>query len=380
MAPVTNPPPPGNWGPPQPGPQPPYAQGQPPYGPPGQWPAQQGWGPPPQPPKNNSLKWLLIGVAVLLVIAITIGATLLFTRDGGDGGPPTATGTPPAAGDIASANDTGPVGIITEDPTCDPWRPINAAVKAKQDQGWAHRDYSIPADAWTPETHLMHEEMAQELVRAADQTVALAKMTPHRIMRELYEQTIAYWRAYADSIPTYSERDNSLAVVASNTSGALVTICASISQNAAATRGPLVTPGEPPSNLNHIGDPANPTPFLSTTKAKFCDDWDKATAKFEDDTAARREIDPAISSTDWTPEQRAVMDKAASRMSDFGDELVSISEKSDNSVVEDFASLSAQYWRAFAGAIPTYTTADSYLSATAANAYLIVYNACRATG
>ncbi len=39
---------------------------------------------------------------------------------------------------------------------------------------------------------------------AADQTVALAKLTPHRVMRELYQQFIAYARAYSDAIATYT--------------------------------------------------------------------------------------------------------------------------------------------------------------------------------
>ncbi len=49
---------------------------------------------------------------------------------------------------------------------------------------------------------------------AADQMVALAKLTPHRVMRELYEQFIAYSRAYADRIPTYTPPDDNLALVA----------------------------------------------------------------------------------------------------------------------------------------------------------------------
>ena len=102
------PPQPGPWdpgNPPPPGPPQGYQQH------PGYYP-QTVWGP--QPPKqNNGLKWLLIAVAVLLVIAITVGVTLFFTRGSGGGG-----STTPAASDIASANDTGPVAIITSDPTC----------------------------------------------------------------------------------------------------------------------------------------------------------------------------------------------------------------------------------------------------------------------
>ncbi len=46
--------------------------------------------------------------------------------------------------------------------------------------------------------------------RAADQTVQLVKLTPHRAVRELYEQFIAYARAYIAAIPTYTASDNHL--------------------------------------------------------------------------------------------------------------------------------------------------------------------------
>src|ERR1700755_275126 len=114
-------PPQGGWQPPQ-QPGPPSNPGQP-HGqqPPPGW--QQGWpqqpGPPPQ--KGNSLKWLLIAVVVLLVIGISVGATLIFTR-GGVGTTPTPTSV--AQSDIASANDNGPVSIITDEPTCNTYASI----------------------------------------------------------------------------------------------------------------------------------------------------------------------------------------------------------------------------------------------------------------
>jgi hypothetical protein len=167
---------------------------------------------------------LLIGVAVLLVIAISVGATLMFTRDGGDASP-TATRASPAPGEIASAHDTGPVTIITEDPTCEPSRPITDTLALQQRHGWESRDYTLPASVWTPEQRAMHEEVAEAMRRAADQSVQLAKNTPHRAMRELYEQSITFWRAYADSVPDYSPGDNYFGMAAGNASGAIVAIC-----------------------------------------------------------------------------------------------------------------------------------------------------------
>lgn len=369
---MTNPPPPGNWGPPQP----PYGQGQPPYGS-GPWPPQQGWGPPPQPPKNNSLKWLLIGVAVLLVIAISVGATLLFTRDGGGGTTQTANGNPPAAGEIASANDTGPVSIITEDPTCEPWRPIIDTLAKQERQGWEGRDYSQPAVTWTATQRAMHDTVAEAMRQAADQTVALAKLTPHRVMRELYEQSIAYWRAYADSIPTYTEKDNSLAVVARNSTGALVSICAAIEHGSAAARAHLAaSSGDYPPLSSPPPSSDLPPVFLKSPTGEPCSKWEGAADRFDTNIAAWQKIDPNIPAADWTAEQRAVVEAASPVMLQFADQIESIGQASGNSTFADFAGLSAQYWRAFAKSTSSFVPTDSYLSATAAYSEFLVRNAC----
>lgn len=374
---MTNPPPPGNWGTPQPGPQQPYGQGQPPYGPPGQWPQQPGWGPPPPPPKNNSLKWLLIGVAVLLVIAITVGATLLFTRDGG-GDPPTATGNTPAAGDIASANDTGPVSIITEDPTCEPWRPIISTLAKQERQGWEARPYDVPASAWTPDQRRMFEAVADAMRQAADQTVALAKLTPHRVMRELYEQSIAYWRAYADSIPRYIERDNFLAGVATDTSGALVAICDAIAQGSAGSRGPLVETSEARQNSSSLGTPDSPQPFMEASGNPVCAEWKRISDNFDRDGEPWRDADPNIPASEWDAQRRTIMYDVVPVMKALAKDLSVLGTKSDNPVLADFSDLAAQYWLAFAAAIPSYTAADSHLSAVAAYSTYAVFNACAA--
>lgn len=373
---MTNPPPPGNWGPPQP----PYGQGQPPYGS-GPWPPQQGWGPPPQPPKNNSLKWLLIGVAVLLVIAISVGATLLFTRDGGGGTTQTANGNPPAAGEIASANDTGPVSIITEDPTCEPWRPIISTLANQQRQGWDKRNHAVPSSSWNAADTQLHEATADAMRRAADQTLGLAKLTPHRIMRELYEQSVAYWRAYADSIPTYTPVNNSLAVTASDTSDSITSICGAIDNGAAAARRPLINSGN-----TTAGSATPPTPlespetFVKASDSEFCDEWSRLVKRFESDSTAWREWDATSPASDWTPEHRRMMESISPIMTGFAEDTQALGAQSGNALVADFARLSSQYLLAYVQAIPSYTSADSYLSSVGTLGYLTVFNACAAVG
>jgi hypothetical protein len=392
------PPPPDPYRPPQPGygpGQPAAGQWQPPQSTSGPQPAphsqpyaQQPWSPPPSipptgpPNKGSGLKWLLITVAVLLVVAISVGATLLFTRGNGDNSP-TATATPPttgAAGDIASANDTGPVSIVTEDPTCEPWRPIVDTLGAQERNGWDERDPSVPATAWTPEQQAQYDAVAQSMRTAADQTVALVKLTPHRVMRELYEQTIAYWRAYAASISTYTAMDDHIARVANTSSAAIVSICAAIRYRSAAERGPVVPQAPTPTMIAPVGDPADPQRFLASPANPVCGEWKVATSKFVNDTLAWQGIDPNIPATEWTAEQRTVNDQVVGVMLTFADRLQDLGQRSNNATLDDFAVLAAQYRRAYANSLPSYTPADNYLSAAAAQLAFTVNEACLAAG
>src|SRR3954470_18557537 len=146
------PPPPNQWGSQPPtGGQP---AGAPPWGPPlggaPQWGPQQPWGSPPGPPPHGGKgKRILGGIAVLAVIAVTVVITVLVVgKDSGNSPTPTpANGT---GSDIASANDKGPATIITEDPTCEPTRPILDTRASQEHNGWDTRDPSIPTSAWTP--------------------------------------------------------------------------------------------------------------------------------------------------------------------------------------------------------------------------------------
>jgi hypothetical protein len=201
-----------------PGPQQPYTGQQPAGYPQAPWPQQ---GVPPQ--KGNNLKWLLVAIAVLLVIGVTIGATLLFTR--GDGDTPPVPSTSAAPGDIASASDTGPVSIITEEPTCQTFNGINNALAGVEANGWSSQRSALgPASDWTPDQRAQVEAVATAMRNASDQSVALAKQTPNRVVRELYEQFIAYGRSYADNIDTYTPTDNHLASVNVSAGSAIIAI------------------------------------------------------------------------------------------------------------------------------------------------------------
>ncbi len=98
---------------------------------------------------SNRLKWALIAVTVLAIVAtILLGVTLF---GGGDAAKdPSAQSTKPGAGQTAdaSANDTGPVAVITEDPSCAAWTTINNSLSNNGAGIWNERDRTIPADQW----------------------------------------------------------------------------------------------------------------------------------------------------------------------------------------------------------------------------------------
>lgn len=365
------PPPNGPHMPPPGGPYPGPGPQQPP------WPQQQ-WAPPP-PPQNrgNGWKWALGGVALLAVIGVTAAVTLSVAGDDNGNGSPT---TPTASGnssEIASADDRDPVSVITEDPSCAPARPILDMRAAAQRNGWIERDPSIPATAWTPEVRAQYEAVEQSMRTSADQLVPIAKLTPHRAMRELYEQLIAYSRAYADSIPTYTPPDDNLALASVAAASSVTYICSAITYGSAAARAPLVSPLPTPSRVSPPSDPADPQRFL-TEPNSVCGDWDTAWSQFQKDTAAWRKIPADISASEWTPEQRAVNDEVETVMRRFASELEALGGRSDNPTLRDFADLSAQYHRAYAEGLPTYTPADNYLATSALNSAGIVQAACLA--
>lgn len=375
-------PPQGGWQPQQPGGPPPYGPPpagypqysgqQPPGFPQGPWPQQ-----PPPPPKGNSTKWLLIAIALLLVVGVSIGATLLFTRDGGDGpsNPPTS-GVP---SDIASANDTGPVSIITEEPTCKAFTAINNSLGDVQRNGWSEQRASLGAAAeWTPEQRTQVEAVATALVNSADQMVALARQTPHRVVRELYEQFIAYARAYRDSIPEYTPADDALAQANVNASAAIYGICQSIDTGSASRSISIPPAPEPTSPVVAPSDLEDPQRFI-TEANQSCDDWDERLVEVRAGTADWDKLDSAIPASQWTPERRAAEQSVQPILAKFADDMEAAGRSSGNPTFEDFASTAAIYFRAYLAVGDSYTGADSWLSYVPFRLANVISGACRAT-
>jgi hypothetical protein len=374
-------PPPGGWQPPQQsGPSPnqgqPYGQpGYNPQQPPLGWP-QRNWqqlGPPP--PRGNSLKWLLIGVAVLLVIGITVGATLLFTRDGG--GDSTNSPTSAAPSEFASANDNGPVKIVTDDPTCSAYINVNNRMAEVEANGWsAQRGELGPISQWNSDQKTQTQAVATAMRGAADQLIPLSKQTPHRLMRELYGQFIAYGRAYADRIDNYSPVDDGLATANVNIGSALASICNAIS-NGSASRAVVVAPAPAPTSIAPTGEAANPERFI-TTSDSTCTEWVQRSSKFTSDTTAWEALDASVPASEWTPERRAIEQSVQPLLSKYSDDLQAAGTQSGNPVLEDFAIAAALYLRAYISVGDSYTSADGWLSSAGFRITNAVSGACRA--
>lgn len=330
------------------------------------------------PKRDNSIKWALGLVIFLAVVAVAAVASLVFSGDGG--GPAGKPRPDPATtGEIASAEDLGPVAVIIDDPTCRAWTTINDTLAAAGEGKWNDRDRSIPAAEWTPEQQQLHMGAAAVLRSAAAQTVGLAKLTPHRVMRELYEQFIAFGRAYAEKVKEYTPADNNLAEAANSAASALGAICRAIDDGAAAARGPLTPPQGKPDLTATPADPANPVPFMASP-AGVCRNWHAALEDFIAKTADWQQMDPNISAILWNPQQKSVNMAAAQVLSNQSNTLEQLGRQSGNATLQDFAILAAQYQRAFVAAVQTYTPADQHLANAAAYTSALVAAACTAVG
>lgn len=351
--------------------------GPPPWGPP---PQQPQWGGPPSgppPPKGGKGKWVLGGVIVSLVVALAVTVTILVTRDGSNGNSP----APPGAGsasEYASANDTGPVNIITEDPTCDAWGRISREYsETTEGAGWPTRDAGVPAPAWTPDQRALYESVGVAMENAASKVDNLVMVTTHRVMRELYQQFQAYARAFASGIPSYEPEDDNLAVVVDNVASGLAMICSATDFGSAQAVSPLIEEAPDPTDAPSLGDSSKVELFLSKPSSS-CSDWDSTAKDFSSAVRPWRDIDANIAATDWTPDQRRVIDETIPVMKANADALVHLGGTSGNAVFEDFAYLAAQYRRGYAAALPDYTSADNYLSAASTYVVNAVLWACKA--
>lgn len=335
--------------------------------------AASAWTPP---PTGNGIKWLLGAVAVLLVIAIAVGITVIVMSRGGDSG---SSASPTGAlGDVASANDTGPASVITDEPTCDSYIAINNSIANLEAPGWGdQRDRLGEASDWSADQRRQVEAVANGMRNAADQIAPLATRTPHRLVREMYEQFIAYGRAYADSVADYKPEDNSLASANVNIGTALFAMCNAITYGSA-SRALGVKAVAPPNRQAGTGDLANPSRFVTSADHSTCDAWVQRENRFVAETTDWSKLDAAIAASDWTAEQRALQHAVIPTLSAQGDDMATTGRGSRNPILEDFAVAASVYLKAYLTAGDTYVKADGWLSNVAFRLNNAIGSACEA--
>lgn len=330
-----------------------------------------------EPGRNKNLKRALVAVTLVAGLAIVLAAVLFANDAGSQENSParSAASSPQEIPAVASAHETGPVAVITDDPSCAAWTAINNSLSNDGQGLWNDRDRSVPASAWNDKQRVQFIAAAESMRNAAAQTVGLVKLTPHRVMRELYEQFIAYAHAYVVHIPKYSPADDNIAGTANSVASALGAICTAITDGSAAARGPMVPPLKPPSQFPPVGSSVNPQPFLSGANP-VCAQWNSALDQFGQETTAWQSINPSIPAILWTDEQRTANYAAAKVMNTFADKLGQLARDSGNFVWQDFADLSAQYRRAFAVAVATYSPPDNNLANAANYLSTTILGAC----
>ncbi|GAT16380.1 uncharacterized protein RMCT_3349 [Mycolicibacterium thermoresistibile] len=80
----------------------------------------------------------------------------------------------------------------------------------------------------------------------------------------------------------------------------------------------------------------------------------------------------------WSAEQRAVNDEVIPVMKRFANQAIALGKRSDNTVLQDFAALTAVYRLAYVEAVPTYMPDDKYLINASVLASGVVEMACEA--
>lgn len=369
---------PQHWAPQQSGgPAGPPQGGAPSWGPQQQWPGQQWPGSPPPQGGGGKAKWILGIIAVVLAIALAVVITVVLVRPDNSGNGPANAGASGSDSEFASANDTGPIRIITEEPTCDAW---NNIARRYTDSGksinWDDRDSTIPAPSWTSEQRAMYESMEKTLAQAADQTVNLVKATPNRTVRMLYEQFVAYARAFAERIPTYAAEDDDYMSVVNAATASLTNICGAITSRAAQAVAPLVPVVSGPTDVALPDRLGEPTKLLLGSNT-VCGDWESLTEKFDIDAKQWNESDKSIPAKDWTPEQKSINEAFAPVLSQSADEVERLGRKSGNPRFEDLAVLEAQYRRALGISLGSYTSKDLYLALVGINLNRLMFWACK---
>lgn len=343
------------------------------------------------PPRRGRRRWALGAVATVVAVAATLaGVALISARTGSRPAVPsgaTSSGPPPPV--AASVGDTGPVGVITADPTCSEWKTVSETWFGSPLENWTDTHPGqpdpvvTPGNAWTPEQRAAATSSAGPMRLAVSRTISLAKATPHRVTRQLYEQFVAYGRAFADMLnDNYLPSGVNLGAVAEASSNALVSICHVVANGAAATRSALANPTDAPQHPAPPQDPARPQRFATASDFATCGALASVIHIYTDNPTVKDWVasDHGVAVSAWSPQQKALNDAVMPLMLNLADDLQRTLAHSNNPVMQDIGALASLYQRIFAKALPSYTPADYEINGVALYSRNALDDACAAIG
>lgn len=122
--------------------QPPYGSQPSQRGPEG--PGYTGAWQPPSPRRGGGLKWILAAIVLVVVIGVTAAVTWAVSERGSHRDQTHSNVSPDKTAsvlnsDMASANDTAPVAVIVDDPSCAAQYTVTKAWAEKSRNGWDKR-------------------------------------------------------------------------------------------------------------------------------------------------------------------------------------------------------------------------------------------------
>lgn len=335
--------------------------------------------PPGPSPRKPWVKWVVIATVVAVVLAAAIVAIAVVKGKGSSpGGSDTVSAAP---SDVASAGDKNPATIVLEDVSCDAQSPIfNNFVAGLKASGFNDLDHSVPASLWSPEERRINDEAKRLTVAVIAQVRPLVKLTPHRVRRELYEQTIAYWQAWIDKLPTYVGSDDEYRSAGNETEKSLVRMCTAIRDKSAQARSFMADPAIEPKDFAPVTSDT-PQLFLGSGSDQ-CSEFTAALAAYYDDPVIKdwQKIDVKTAASGWDSNQRQTSDKAADILVELAHKLAGLGGDSGNPIMADFTAVGAQYITAYAHAMPSYTSNDDSLLGAGFGPMRAVNFACKAAG
>jgi len=260
------------------------------------------------------------GTLCVLAVALLVSACNSSSVLGAEPvSPPPNSGssqTPaPAPVPTASDADTGPISVITFDPTCSAWTTAFADIGKNKFLEGTYPDIN-----------------------------KLAAQTPHRVMRRLYEQENAYAGEHLKSGAAVGGAQYRAAYHAST---ALNAICTASVYGTGSSGTPISTYSE-----SVVGPPGV---FLPV----WLDECQDAGVLNDKLSSAWSGDDMKRPPTQWTPKQRAKWVELRSLMESTAADLDGVAAVGSNSVFNDFLALEAAYLRGSEKDPSLYAVADS---------------------